>query len=212
MANFPFYSLDKTMAGKVPDKSRQYFIAIIPPSPVYEEALRLKEYFRDTYNSKASLNSPPHITLHTPFRMKEKKEGELSDKLARFAGDQESFRMTLRNFSCFSPKVIFIDVETNPELHALHQAIHRYCIELNLYDATNKEQPEQPFYPHLTLAFRDLKKPNFEKAWLEFRDKEFYADFAVDSITLLKHTGKVWQALRNFPLAAAISQPNPRSN
>ena len=70
------------MAGKAPDKSQQYFIAIIPPSPIYEEALRLKEYFRDTYNSKASLNSPPHLTLHMPFRMKERKEAELVEKLA----------------------------------------------------------------------------------------------------------------------------------
>lgn len=188
------------MPGKAADKSQQYFIAIIPPSPVYEEALQLKEYFRDNYNSKASLNSPPHLTLYMPFRMKEKKEAELVEKLARFAKGRQAFQMTLRNFSCFSPKVIFIDVETNPELHALHQELHRYCrTELNLHNATDKEQP---FYPHLTLAFRDLKKPNFEKAWQEFRDKEFHADFAVDSITLLKHTGKLWQALRSFPLAA----------
>ncbi len=197
------------MPGKKPDKSQQYFIAIIPPSPIYEEALRLKEYFRDTYNSKASLNSPPHVTLHMPFRAKEKKEGELTEKLARFANDHQGFRLTLHNFSCFSPKVIFIDVETNPELQALQQELHRYCkTELNLYNATYKEQP---FYPHLTLAFRDLKKPNFEKAWQEFRDKEFHADFAVDSITLLKHTGKLWQALQSFPLTARISQPSPRS-
>ncbi|HEY8513037.1 MAG TPA: RNA 2',3'-cyclic phosphodiesterase [Cyclobacteriaceae bacterium] len=192
------------MPGKSPDKSQQYFIAIIPPSPVYEEALKLKEYFRDTYNSKASLNSPPHVTLHMPFRMKEKKEAELIEKLARFAEDRQSFHLTLRNFSCFSPKVIFIDVETNPELHALQQELHRYCrTELNLYNATYKEQP---FYPHLTLAFRDLKKPNFEKAWQEFRDKEYRADFAVDTITLLKHTGKLWKPFKNFPLATRISQ------
>jgi 2'-5' RNA ligase len=192
------------MPGKTADKSQQYFIAIIPPSPVYEEALRLKEYFRDTYNSKASLNSPPHVTLHMPFRMKEKKESELTEKLARFTEDRQGFRLTLRNFSCFSPKVIFIDVEINPALHTLQQELHRYCkTELNLYNANYKEQP---FHPHITLAFRDLKKPKFERAWQEFRDKEFHADFAVDSITLLKHTGKLWQALRSFPLAARISQ------
>jgi 2'-5' RNA ligase len=187
------------MPRKAPDKSQQYFIAIIPPSPIYEEALRLKEYFRDAYNSKASLNSPPHITLHMPFRMKEKKEDELVGKLARFAEERRGFRLTFHNFSCFSPKVIFIDVETNPELHALQQELQLYCKEeLNLNHATDREQP---FYPHLTLAFRDLKKPNFERAWQEFRDKDFRADFAVESITLLKHTGKLWQALRSFPLA-----------
>lgn len=192
------------MPREASDKSDQYFIAIIPPSPVFEEAQQLKVYFRDKYKSKASLNSPPHVTLHMPFRWKEKKEEELLDSLAVFAGRQNGFDLHLRNFSCFSPKVIFIDIETNPELNSLHLQLHRYCKEhLNLYNATYKEQP---FYPHITLAFRDLKKPNFEKAWEEFKDKEFSADFCVEKITLLKHTGKLWQALRDFPLADGVTR------
>lgn len=187
------------MPPKARDNSSQYFIAIVPPSPVYEEASKLKVYFRDVYKSKASLNSPPHVTLHMPFRWKEKKEEELIDKLSLFAGSQHGFNLHLRNFSCFSPKVIFIDVETNPELDRLQQQLHQYCkVHLDLYNARYKEQP---FYPHITLAFRDLKKPNFEKAWEEFKDREFRADFHVETITLLKHTGRLWQAFRDFSLA-----------
>ena len=55
-------------------KQKLYFIAIVPPSPIYDEALEQKEYFKAKYNSKASLNSPPHITLHMPFRWSEKEE------------------------------------------------------------------------------------------------------------------------------------------
>lgn len=195
------------MPRKAIDKSNQYFIAIIPPSPVFEEALQLKEYFRDTYKSKASLNSPPHVTLHMPFRWKEKKEQELIDSLVVFASRHNGFDLRLRNFSCFSPKVIFIDVETSPELTSLQLHLHRYSKEkLNLYNATYKEQP---FYPHITLAFRDLKKPNFEKAWEEFKDKEFSADFRVEKLTLLKHNGKLWQALRDFPLADSVAEVTP---
>ena len=65
--------------------AKLYFLAIIPPSPFYDEALRLKHYFKDEYNSKASLNSPPHITLHMPFEWKEKKEEMLIEKLNLFA-------------------------------------------------------------------------------------------------------------------------------
>lgn len=187
------------MPRKANDRSDQYFIAIIPPPPVYDKALQLKEHFRDTYQSKASLNSPPHVTLHMPFRWKEKKEKELVDSLTSFADGQSGFPLRLKNFSCFSPKVIFIDVETNSELNSLQHQLHKYCKEkLNLYNAHYKEQP---FYPHITLAFRDLKKPNFEKAWEEFKDKEFTAEFSVEKITLLKHTGKLWQALHDFPLS-----------
>ena len=71
--------------GKSTDsKEKLYFIAIVPPTPIYDEALEQKEYFKVHYNSKASLNSPPHITLHMPFRWKEKEEKELEQQLEQF--------------------------------------------------------------------------------------------------------------------------------
>lgn len=178
------------------DDQCNFFIAIVPPSPIYEEAQKLKIYFRDQYHSKASLNSPPHITLHMPFRWKEKKEDSLIGALESFASGFSPFTMKLKNFSCFSPKVIFIDIDTNNQLNELQKALHRFCKrELNIYNADYREQP---FYPHLTLAFRDLKKPAFHKAWDEFKDKSFNADFSVEQITLLKHTGKVWKVYKDF--------------
>ena len=178
------------------DLSKLYFIAIVPPSPVYEQANELKVHFSDQYHSKASLNSPPHITLHMPFQWKEKKEAELKEALSLFSKQQTAFNLRLKNFSCFSPKVIFIDVDTNQDLKNLHGNLRRVCKrELNLFNADYKEQP---FYPHLTLAFRDLKKPAFHKAWEEFKDKEFNANFSVDKIMLLKHTGKIWQVYEAF--------------
>lgn len=180
------------------NQSKLYFIAIVPPSPVFEQAQALKVHFRDQYNSKASLNSPPHITLHMPFQWKEKKEDDLIVTLNNFTINKSGFNLKLKNFSCFSPKVIFIDVETNQHLKTLHEDLHRtYKKELNIFNADYKEQP---FYPHLTLAFRDLKKPAFHKAWEEFKDREFNADFKVNKIMLLKHTGKIWQVYRGFDL------------
>lgn len=180
------------------DKTDQYFIAIIPPSPVYDYAQELKYYFRDRFQSKASLNSPPHITLHMPFRWKEKREHELIDTLDRFTLKFRPFPVELKNFSCFSPKVIFIDVNKNTLLSDLHNELNRFCKrELNLFNASYKEQP---FYPHLTLAFRDLKKPNFARAWEEFKDKQYSAEFMVENITLLKHDSKVWQIFHKFDL------------
>ena len=95
------------------DLSKLYFIAIVPPSPVYEKANELKVYFSDKYHSKASLNSPPHITLHMPFQWKEKKEAELTEALDNFSKKQNPFYLKLKNFSCFSPKVIFLTDKTS---------------------------------------------------------------------------------------------------
>ena len=178
----------------------QYFIAIVPPSPVYDDALEQKQYFKDQYQSRASLNSPPHITLHMPFKWREDKENELVEKLELFTSNVPALTIFLNNFSSFPPRVIFINVEKTGPLEEFYLALKRFCKrELNLFNADYKEQP---FHPHLTLAFRDLKKPNYQRAWSEFEQKEYKADFIVDKVALLKHNGKIWEVFREFRLHA----------
>lgn len=189
-------------AGDV-KKLSQYFIAIVPPSPVYDEALEQKQYFKDHYQSKASLNSPPHITLHMPFRWREDKEAELVQQLSQFTSNIQPFNITLDNFSSFPPRVIFINVIKTPELEHLYVELKRFCKrELNLFNADYKEQP---FHPHLTLAFRDLKKPNYQRAWDEFEQKKYKADFPAKNIALLKHDGKTWQVFHEFTLHKTVN-------
>ena len=179
-----------------PPGTSLYFIALIPPTPFFEEAQALKEYFRDQYQSKASLNSPPHITLHMPFQWKEAKEEKLVKALSDFSFGKKSFCVSFNNFSCFAPKVIYIDIRPSESLNALQHELHRLCkTELNMFNAQYRDLP---FHPHLTLAFRDLKKELFPKAWQEFEEKKFSGDFMIDKITLLKHDGKHWKVFHDF--------------
>lgn len=179
-----------------PPGKQLYLIAIIPPSPVLEEAQQLKEYFRDQYHSRASLNSPPHITLHMPFELKQAKEAKLIDELQAFSLGKSSFTLSLHNFSCFAPRVIYINVASSQQLTDFQHDLHRHCkVHLNLFHA---QYQDLPFRPHITLAFRDLKKDQFNSAWEEFKEKKFSASFLVDKITLLKHNGNHWAVFRDF--------------
>jgi 2'-5' RNA ligase len=197
------------MQNRSEDKLKQYFIALIPPSPIYDEALEMKDYFKSQYNSKASLNSPPHITLHMPFRWKEQKENDLVERMHGFMKNFKPVKVCLDNYGAFPPKVIFINVAKSEALDHLQKDIHRFCRkELNLFNANYKEQA---FHPHVTLAFRDLKKPNFVKAWQEFENKEYKAEFIADKIALLKHNGKVWEAFREFNLESSYTIDNASS-
>jgi 2'-5' RNA ligase len=175
-----------------------YFIAIIPPEPIYGEALALKHHLKNQYNSKAALNSPPHITLHMPFAWKESKEEELINSLETFSVGQNQLEIRLNNFSAFEPRVIFIDVIKDEKLEGLQKQLKRFCkAELNLFNADYKELA---YHPHITLAFRDLKKVEFYKAWEEFKNRKFDATFDVNSIALLKHDGKEWKEFKQHPL------------
>jgi 2'-5' RNA ligase len=182
----------------VPDKDR-YFIAIVPPSPLFDQALELKNYLRDQYQSKASLNSPPHITLHMPFEWKAEKESELVEALQQLSGSLKTVRIELKNFGCFPPRVIFIHITPSTDLGELQKHVRRFCKkELGLFNADYKDLP---FHPHITVAFRDLKNQAFAEAWNEFKEKEFEGSFMASSITLLKFVEKKWAVTKEFPLS-----------
>lgn len=182
----------------LPQGIARYFIAIIPPSPIYEEINQLKEYCKENFNSKAALRSPPHITLHMPFQWKEAKEEKLILAIQNFASTEQGFQINLKNFSCFEPRVIFIQVERNDTLNSVQKRLQTFCrTQLNLLNA---EYRDLPFHPHVTIAFRDLKKSFFPKAWDEFKDKKFEGQFMVSSIALLKQDQKRWNVLCELKL------------
>lgn len=185
---------------------KQYFVAVIPPSPVFDEAMDLKLYFREKYNSKAALNSPPHITLHMPFLWNEEKEKKLISSLGDFARRRDPVKICLDNFSCFPPRVIFVNVTESDALNELQRNLHRHFKrELDIFNANYKERP---YHPHLTLAFRDLRKQQYHLAWQEFSTKEYKAEFIADKLALLKHNGKTWDILEEFLLESSYSTEN----
>ncbi len=176
------------------DKFSEYFVAIVPPSPLYDDAHQLKLYFQERYNSKAALRSPPHITLHMPFQWKPQKETQLVESLQAFAREVEPFRVHVDNFACFPPRVIFLNIVNNEKLEALQRELKKHFKrKLNIFNADYRDKP---FHPHLTIAFRDLKKAAFVEAWNEFKSREHKSAFVVDKITLLKHDGKQWNVLK----------------
>ena len=108
----------------------------------------------------------------------------------------------------FPPRVIFINVAESDFLDQLQGKLYRFFKrELDIFNANYQDRP---FHPHLTLAFRDLKKSQFHVAWQEFSKKEYKAEFMADKISLLKHNGKSWDVLKDFLLESSYStETNP---
>ena len=177
-------------------KLNHFLIAIIPPPEIEKDIYELKEYFKTNYNSRASLNSPPHITLHMPFDWKEEKTDQFIEELNGFSSSQKSFEMELVNFGSFPPRVIFVDVGYNPALLAFQRELFRFC--KNEFNLVNAQYRDLPYQPHITLAFRDLKKPEYFKAWEEFEQRTYSATFDVPGFTLLRHDGKQWRVFKEF--------------
>ncbi len=176
-----------------PDLKR-YFIAIIPPEPLFSRVEDLKKEMMEKYHTRAALRSPAHITLHMPFLWSETKEKRLMNILVQTTKYQP-FPIQINGFGAFPPRTLYVRPEENPSLNQFYTLITRQTREkLNLFHAEHKNG----FHPHMTIAFRDLKKPEFFLAWEELKNKAFEGTFHAEGFWLLKHTGKFWVAYQYF--------------
>ena len=175
-----------------------FFIAIVPPEELQQEVTRLKEEVRDRFGSKHALNAPPHITLHMPFRLKPKKMNLLEGGMQQVADTVAPFEIQLKGFGSFAPRVIFIDVVECSHLMSVQKLVAVMARrQLGLDNAGYKDLG---FHPHMTIAFRDLKKSVFLAAWQAFENRLFEATFPVNKLSILRYRGGVWQMDREFAL------------
>jgi 2'-5' RNA ligase len=173
---------------------KKYFIAVVLKGDLLEKAEQLKLELYKQHGLKGSLRSPAHITLHRPFQWKEEKEPVLIKTLKVFKAG-EPFSVQLNGFGSFEPRVIFIDMIKNEKLEKLHAQLAKFAAEkLGLL---NEVEDLRGFHPHITIAFRDLKKPLFHQLWPAYQSKSFSGTLEVGSIELLKLADK-WEVIETF--------------
>ena len=100
-----------------------YFIALVPEEPLYSTVMELKEYFKEHYQSRKALNSPPHVTLQMPFKRRPDREDRVDEMLQRVADTCEEFQLRLNGFGFFEPRVVYIDLEESKPLISLHKEV-----------------------------------------------------------------------------------------
>jgi len=173
-----------------------YFIAIIPHREAGEKVLRIKERMKYEYGAGHALKSPAHITLQMPFKRSSEDEILLSEALRRFVTGEKSFNVDLNGFGAFPPRVIFIKISEPEPVRELHSRLKEVLMtELQFSQAEIMKNVQ----PHVTVATRDLTKEAFNDAWTKLPKEEFRASFNVHSIFLLKHNGRNWDILEEFP-------------
>lgn len=173
----------------------KYFIAIVPSEPLLSEIQQIKLEIFEAYQTKGALRSPGHITLHMPFSFEQEKEEKLINCLRDFKF-QESFKITLNHFACFAPRVVYLHVEEQPLLTTLQKQLVQH-VKQNL-QLFNQSDDKRGFHPHVTVAFRDLKKQNFYAVWEAYKTKDFKAEFPCSSFYLLKHLNQRWEIYKEF--------------
>ncbi len=173
----------------------KYFLALLPPTALRLQLEEQKLHFSQQFGCQGALRSPAHITLHMPFTFRPDKEERLFKALAAFCFGQ-TLNIELQNYDCFEPRVIFIALKPNPGLYDMQlQLVQQVKQGLQIF---NQADDKRGFHPHLTIAFRDLKKNLFYKAWELYRTKTFSETFNCNSFWLLKQYEGKWFPYREF--------------
>lgn len=175
----------------------KYFLAIVPDNLILDEIESIKKEISGKYFTKGALLSPAHITLHMPFEYDDVKEEKLIQCLSKFMYS-ENVEISLHGFNSFEPRVVFINVVKTDSLNALQKQLVSH-VKQNLF-IFNQANGKRGFHPHITIAYRDLKKPVFYQIWDEYHNKIFTKTFTFQSFWLLKKEDKYWELHREFPL------------
>jgi len=180
-----------------------YFLAIIPPTPIYEQVHELKLHFSREYHSSHALNSPPHITIIPPFKISPHSVPALVHFLRENAAFFQAYEVLLDGFGCFKPRVIYINPRISQQFtDARNQLLIRF------YESfPQQRQDTRPFHPHMTVAFKDLAPTMFSRAWPIVSGMGFSASFRLVELVLLKYDSGKWVVFQNFPLNKNRSSP-----
>ncbi len=172
-----------------------FFIALLPDGTIQEEVTAFKETAARRFHSSHALKSPPHITLFPPFRWEEEELPYLEKALERYAAGLRPFEVTLQGFDRFDSRVIFVRVLPSTELERCQAGLKEALAQtLGLSHADSR-----PFHPHMTVAFKDLRRQRFSDAWAYFSPIEYERRFRAEGLTLLMHREGRWHTVKTFP-------------
>ncbi|PZX59871.1 2'-5' RNA ligase [Algoriphagus ratkowskyi] len=176
---------------------QKYFLAVVPEGKVMERITKLKVEIKDRHQAKFALKSPAHITVKMPFIYNEAKENKLILKLGEFIEDYRPMLMRIRGVKTFGQRVIYLGVDDTPDLFDFQRELKSFCKrELNLVD----ELSDRNFHPHMTIAFKDIKKEQFQNILKLATETNLDEVLSVTTIALLKKVEGRWEVLENLKL------------
>jgi len=177
-----------------------YFMSILFSEEINTKVTQVKEEFSIDFNASRALRNPAHITICPPFKADATVIKALQKSLVKFAVKQKRFSLTLDGYGAFEPRVIFVQPNEEPLLRKLYFNLKKHLVQ---YFPFENYHFGTGFKPHITVAYRDLDKKNFDKAWHIFNKRSFHGVQEIKSFFLLRHDGNTWKPHSEFPLAVS---------
>lgn len=159
----------------------EYLLVVPPVTEVYKKVMAEKQLFYEEYKEKIAIKTLPHITVAN-FLASETMEETIIRWIQRICGKQQSFIVTLNNYSGFPPHTIYLRIQNATPFQQLAE-------ELKVVDAYIRSCSCPPMRltskPYLTIA-RKLSEEIYFKALTQYAHKSFCESFVVNELLLLR--------------------------
>lgn len=173
----------KTIVKTIPGyRVYEYLLVLSPHEELWNKIVEVKKNFSEDYQSENAKWGKPHITL-VNFVQYEMMEERILNRLKMIAMGQYPFKIELKDFGSFPSHTIYINVVTKIPIQALVKGLRSEAQKLMKLNDDNK--PHFILEPHITVA-RSLKPWQYEKAWLEYSNRNFTGRFIAGGMSLLK--------------------------
>ena len=186
----------KTIKQTIPGyRVNEYLLVLNPHDELREKILKLKKEFAENYNAPTAVWGKPHLTL-ARFQQIEMMEERIINRLKSVSMGYHPFKVELKNFGSFPSHSIYINVVSKLPIQNLVKEV-KTAQQLMKLDKENK--PHFLDEPNFSIA-RKLVPWQYEKAWLEYGQRQFTGRFIADAMLLLKRREgeKAYQIVKRF--------------
>lgn len=160
----------------------EYLLVLGPHKELGNKIMEVKAKFAEKYQAEQAGRGSPQVMLAN-FLQYEMKQERLINRLRIVAMGATPFKIELRDFGSFPAHTIYINVATRVPVQKLVKNIKHESNRLMTLNKDNKAY--FPDEPHITIA-RKLLPWQYEKAWLEYSNKNFTGRFIAGNMVLLR--------------------------
>jgi hypothetical protein len=185
-------------SGLLREEWPEYRLVIPAEEPVSRQVRQLRSEWESVYGSASVSEKPPSITIAC-FEAREEMEDMLIRWTQKICEHQESFLVTLNNFSAIPPHIVYIRVQNEAPFQLLASQLRTLENFMRTEDGRNAKIFEKPFIK--LGAFPNLAS---KQDWFHYSHQLFHAAFMARKMILFKQENGSWKMVSVFPFKISI--------
>ena len=174
----------------------EYKLVIPLPDALQQKVIAIRTEFGEKYSYKPDTGRA-HVIL-VMFSQLEMMEDKIRQKLRTITMGEAPFKIELKDFGTYPSHSIFINIATREPVKKLIRSVR----DIQSILRTDKEHKAHFLQEPMIVVGRKLKPWQYEKAWLEYSQRQFTGRFIADAVLLLKRAENTipWQIVERMEL------------